>query len=178
MGRGVCGHGRSMAAGDDVTCVYDDVTCVYDDVTYVYDDVTYVYDDVTYVYDDVTCADGLWPQAQDKFRVCSVGDCALGSCTSNSVMRQDYPMTRTFSYDSPTIFHHSTVTPSGNSAYGSTAGGWLMTIVGRNFGFYADVVNVSVASSIYDNALLSLATGRYWDGKVCMRLSPMPKPYA
>ena len=104
---------------------------------------------------------GLWPQAPDKYRVCSVADCALGSCTSNSVMRQDYPLTRAFSYDSPTIFHHSTVTPSANSAYGSTAGGWILTIIGRNFGFYADVVNVSVASSIYDNPRLSLATGRY-----------------
>ena len=106
--------------------------------------------------------------------MCSVADCALGSCTSNSVMRQDYPLTRAFSYDSPTIFHHSTVTPSANSAYGSTAGGWIMTIIGRNFGFYADVVNVSVASSIYDNPRLSLATGRYWDGKASCRIPCTP----
>jgi hypothetical protein len=50
--------------------------------------------------------DGKWPQAPDKFRVCSKADCALGSCTPNSDMRSDFPMTRTFSYDSPTIFHH------------------------------------------------------------------------
>ena len=118
--------------------------------------------------------DGLWPQGADKFRVCSKADCALGSCTSNSVMRSDYPTTRTFSYDSPTIFHHSAVPPSGNSAFGSTAGGWLLTIVGRNFGFYADVVNVSVASSLFDNALKSQATGRYWHGKAACRIPCTP----
>jgi len=114
--------------------------------------------------------DGLWPQAPGKWRMCSPSDCALGSCTSNSELRSDYPMTRAFSYDSPTIFHHSTVEASGNSAHGSTAGGWLLTIVGRNFGFYADVVNVSVASSIFDNPLSSLATGRYWHGKAVCRI--------
>ena len=118
--------------------------------------------------------DGKWPQTPGTARSCSVADCALGSCTANSQMRSDYPMTRAFSYDSPTILHHSVIPPSGNSAFGSTAGGWILTIVGRNFGFYADVVNVSVGSALYDNPILSQATGRYWHGKAVCRIPCTP----
>ena len=87
----------------------------------------------------------------------------------------------------------------------SLTGGWLLTIVGRNFGFYAgishvsrvmslgmshvsrvmsltpvcfgfyaDVVNVSVGSSLYDNPLLSQPTGRYWHGKAVCRIPCTP----
>eukprot|EP00960_Hanusia_phi_P066527 766414-Hanusia_phi.AAC.3 len=119
-------------------------------------------------------ADGKWPPTDVASLSCSQLDCALGSCTSNSTMRSDFPMTRSFSYDAPVIFHPSTQGPSRNSAFGSGAGGWLMTIIGRNFGFYADIVNVSVSNSIYDNPEKSISTGRYLHGKSVCRIPCTP----
>jgi hypothetical protein len=82
--------------------------------------------------------DNTWPQRPGSFRSCSVADCALGSCVANSAMRSDYPMLYSLSYDRPVITHQSRDTRSGKSAFGPTRGGWLLTIIGRNFGNFAD----------------------------------------
>jgi hypothetical protein len=82
--------------------------------------------------------DNVWPQASGMFRSCSVRDCALGSCVANSAMRSDFPILYSLSYDRPVITHQSRDSKSGKSAFGPTRGGWLLTIVGRNFGNYAD----------------------------------------
>jgi hypothetical protein len=82
--------------------------------------------------------DNVWPQRSGSFRSCSVADCALGSCVANSAMRSDYPILYSLSYDRPGITHQSRDSRSGKSAFGPTRGGWLLTIIGRNFGNYAD----------------------------------------
>ncbi len=59
------------------------------------------------------------------------------------------------SYDRPVITHQSLDTKSGKSVYGPTRGGWLLTIVGQNFGNFADgevfVLNALLTSSYFLN---------------------------
>jgi hypothetical protein len=143
--------------------------------------------------------DNRWPQNLGSFRSCSLADCALGSCVANSAMRSDYPMLYSLSYDRPVITHQSRDTRSGKSAFGPTRGGWLLTIIGKNFGNYADgtinlsiiynflsfrftdksvswcaVINVSVSSSVFNNVLKSDTFGKYLQGKAVCRIPCTP----
>ena len=52
-----------------------------------------------------------------------------------------------FSYLAPVMYH--TPSPSGQLAYGSTRGGWTLTIQGTNFGTASDLVRVSLGSNIW-----------------------------
>ena len=52
-----------------------------------------------------------------------------------------------FSYLAPIIYN--TPSPSGPMAYGSTRGGWTLTIQGANFGTASDLVRVSLGSNIW-----------------------------
>jgi hypothetical protein len=82
--------------------------------------------------------DQKWPQTAATFRACNEAECALGSCVAKSVTRSNIPMLYAFSYDRPVITHQSIDAISGKSAFGPTRGGWLLTIIGRNFGNVAD----------------------------------------
>ena len=139
--------------------------------------------------------DNKLPQSAATFRSCSVADCALGSCVANSAMRSDYPMLYSLSYDKPVIIHQSLDARSGKSVYGPTRGGWLMTIIGQNFGNVADgnvslefisslhldahlsffaVINVSVSSSVFNNMIKSDTFGKYLNGKAVCRIPCTP----
>lgn len=86
--------------------------------------------------------DQKWPQTSETYRACDSNECALGSCVANGAARSDFPMLYGFSYDRPVITHQSLDSTSGKSAFGPTRGGWLLTIVGKNFGNVADGMNL------------------------------------
>jgi len=52
-----------------------------------------------------------------------------------------------FCYEAPRI--NNTLTKSGFGGYGSTRGGWLLTIQGTGFGMFADVARVVVESNLW-----------------------------
>eukprot|EP00960_Hanusia_phi_P075578 768441-Hanusia_phi.AAC.19 len=52
-----------------------------------------------------------------------------------------------FSYSKPILLY--TKSSTGDSAHGSTRGGWTLTIEGANFGFFADLIRVAVSSNLW-----------------------------